>query len=138
MTEAFALLLLRIFIGAVFFFQGYDKVFRVKISGVADAFRYDLETRNLPRPLITSAAFFTSYIELIGGFLLVLGLFKLPVLYLLTVDVVVASVAFSIIKPMWNMQHVFPRLVILMALLLLPQEWDWFTIDAYLPYIPTF
>ena len=132
MTHEIALLLLRIFIGSVFFFQGYDKVFRVKISGVADAFRTELQNHDMPSPVVTFAAFITSYIELICGLLLILGLFKQAALYLLTIDVIIASLAFSIMKPMWNMQHVFPRLAILMALLLLPQNWDIFTLDAYI------
>lgn len=130
--QAVALLLLRIFIGLVFFFQGYDKIFNIKVRNVADAYRSNLERRNLPAAVVTFAAFFTSYAELIGGLLLVLGLFKLPVLYLLTFDIIVASAAFSIMKPMWTMEHVFPRLVILMALLLLPQAWDVYTLDAYI------
>jgi putative oxidoreductase len=130
--QAIALLTLRVFIGVVFFFQGYDKVFRIKVKNVISTYHSTLENHNLPPALITLAAFFTSYAELAGGLLLALGLFKLPVIYLLTFDIFVASVAFSIMQPMWNMQHVFPRLAILIALLLLPQDWDIFTLDAYI------
>ncbi|MGZ8569945.1 MAG: hypothetical protein ACXWW0_11185 [Bacteroidia bacterium] len=59
-------------------------------------------------------------------------MFKLPVSYLLTLDLIHTSVANSIMKPMWTMQHVFPCLVVLMALLLLPQTWAIFTLDAYM------
>ena len=43
-----------------------------------------------------------------------------------------ASLAFSIMRPMWDLQHVFPRLALLVAVLILPEAWDLISIDNFL------
>ena len=64
--------------------------------------------------------------------MLIIGLFKIPVLYILGVDLIIVYLAFSMVKPMWDMQFVFPRLLILVALLLLPVDSDYFSVDFIL------
>ena len=61
-----------------------------------------------------------------------LGLFKYIALYMLGINLLVAAVVFSLIKPMWDMQYYFPRLVLVIALLLLPGDWDILTVDYLL------
>ena len=122
--EAVLYLTLRVILGILFFFQGYDKVFRVGIKGVTGFFREESRHRNIPSFVLSVSAFVTSYIELIGGALLVLGLFNTTALYLLAFDLVIVCGAFSLLKPMWDMQLLFPRLVLLAALLYLPCAWD--------------
>lgn len=133
-SEAALSFILRVILGILFFFQGYDKVFKIKMKGVVDSFRYELGAIKLPGWLLVSSAWFTSYAELIGGTLLILGLFKLPALYLIGFDLILVTGAFSMIKPMWSMGLVFPRLVILSALLYLPQNWDVLSLDYLLFY----
>lgn len=122
-------LIVRLFLGMLFFFQGYDAVFRVKPRNVVRAFETQLGNRNMPRFLVHTGAYYTSFIGLLGGFLLVLGLFKYIALYLLGIDLLLTAFAFGVIRPMWDMQHVFPRLLLLFLLLLLPDSWDVFSLD---------
>jgi putative oxidoreductase len=116
-NETLLLFTLRTILGVLFFFQGYDKVFRLGISGVITYFRQESQHRRIPGAIIVTSAWFTSFVELTCGFLLVAGLFRAWALYLLTVDLILVTVAFSFLKPMWDMQLLFPRLVMLSALL---------------------
>lgn len=124
--------LLRVILGLLFFFQGYDKVFNLKISGVITFFREESRHKKIPDFILVSSAYFTCLIELICGSLLIIGLFKTWALYLLGVDLILVSAAFSLLKPMWDMQMVYPRLIILSACLYLPEAWDIFSLDQML------
>jgi len=128
-NEAVLTFVLRVILGILFFFQGYDKVFKVKINGVIDFFRQELGSIKVPAFVLTSTAWFTSYAELFCGALLILGLFKQYALYILGVDLILVTGAFSLIKPMWDMQLLFPRLILLGVLLYLPAEWDVLSVD---------
>lgn len=122
-------LIARVFLGLLFFFQGFDAVFRVKISGVLQTIEEPMSHFGMPRIFILAGAYFTSYVELICGFFLIIGFAKYYALYLLGVDLLIASVAFGIVKPMWDMQYVFPRLALLLLLLMIPSQWDVVSID---------
>jgi len=121
--------LVRVFTGVLFFFQGYDKLFKVKIRGVVDTFLQDAEQHHIHRPMVTLIAYYTSIIEFAGGITLALGLFTNYTLYLLGLDLLLAAFAFSLVQPMWDMKHLFPRLVLVMALLIFPSEWNKISLD---------
>ena len=128
-AEIVATFTARIFLGLLFFFQGYDKVFRVKISGVVKTFEQPYRQTKLPMSLLYAGATITSYIELIAGFMLILGLFKYLALYLLAFDLLIATAGLSLINPMWDLKFSFPRLILLIFLLIVPTEWDQWTLD---------
>lgn len=121
--------LLRVFCGVIFLYQGYDKLFKVKIKGVTEAFQINAQKNNVPPFLLTAAAIFTSVVEFFGGLLLILGLFKTTALTLLGIDIIVVGIAFSMLEPVWDMRHVFPRLVMVVVLLILPKEWEVLSLD---------
>jgi putative oxidoreductase len=129
MNEAVLTFVLRVTLGVLFFFQGYDKVFKVKVTGVTNVFRQELGSIQLPSFILSAAAIFTSYAEFICGGLLIIGLFKTYALWVLGIDLILVTAAFSLIKPMWDMNLVFPRLIILAILLYLPVEWDTISLD---------
>jgi uncharacterized membrane protein YphA (DoxX/SURF4 family) len=124
--------ILRVFLGILFFAQGYDKTFNIKIKGVYETFAIPMKPKKLPPFVLKLAAFFTSYIELIGGLCLILGIFKFYILYLLGFDLLLVSIAMAMLNPMWDMQFVFPRLVVLIALLLIPSACDVLSVDNFL------
>jgi len=126
--------ILRVILGILFFFQGFDKVFNVGISGVISFFKEESKHKWIPPLILTSSAYITSFIELVGGTLLILGLYKTTTLYLLGLDLLLVTAAFSYLKPMWDMQLLFPRLMLLSALLIFPVEWDIFSLDHLLQY----
>lgn len=124
--------LIRSFAGILFMFQGYDKLFRIKIPGVIDVFRADVQRKHIPRPLLNSMAYYTSFVEFYGGFFLLLGFLTNYVLYALGLDLILVGIAFSYMEPMWDMKHVFPRFILVITLLLLPDEYRQLTVDRLL------
>jgi putative oxidoreductase len=133
--EILAVLIARVFLGLLFFVQGYDAVFRIKIKGVIDAIAEPLATTGVPRFLIVVGAWFTSLVELLGGFCLIIGFVKYYALYLLGIDLIIASIAFGISRPVWDMKYVFPRLALLLFLLMVPSQWDLFSVDYFWSFI---
>src|SRR5688572_22560537 len=111
--QSAAILFTRIFLGLLFIFQGYDKLFKVGIRNVTQNFSVEMERKYVPAFLVKSGAWFTSLVEFIGGGLLILGLAKYITLYFLCLDIIMVSIAFSIIRPMWDLQFIFPRVVLL-------------------------
>ena len=130
--EHIAVLITRVFLGILFFIQGYDKVFNVKLKGVIQTFKFEMNKPHLPGFVFTLSAYYTSYIELIGGLMLIIGFMKYYALYALGVDLILVAIAMGMVKPVWDMGLVFPRLVLLLTLLLVPESWDIFSLDHLL------
>ena len=131
-NTAFALFLLRTVTGVIFFYQGYDKIFNIKINTVVDTFKDSIDKTNIPNALLKPFSWITSSLEMIGGLLLILGLLRELGLVMLGLDMLLIAFAFSNMKAMWDMQYYFPRFIFLLILLLLPAEWDAWKLDAFL------
>jgi len=129
-TTNLALFLLRTVTGILFFFQGYDKIFNIKIKNVVQTFQDPISKSWIPGPFLLPFSWITSIAELTGGILLILGLFREAGLIILSIDLLLAAFAFSSIKAMWDMQFYFPRLIFLLLLLLLPAELDVWNLDS--------
>jgi putative oxidoreductase len=129
-----AYLIARLFLGILFFVQGYDKVFRVKVQTVYTTMLPSFNRLNMNSTLVKIMAYITSYIELVGGFLLILGLFTKVALVLLGVDLLIVAIGLGMLTPMWDMQHAFPRLILLLILLVLPDYWNIFSLDELLNF----
>jgi len=124
--------LVRLFCGIIFLFQGYDKLFTVKIMGVVDSFSLETSKLHVPKFLAFTVVFVTSIIEFLGGIMLVLGLYKNITLTLLGIDILIVTVAFSFLNPIWDMRHVFPRLLLITLLMIMPNEWFHFSLEKLL------
>ncbi|PBQ33719.1 hypothetical protein CNR22_18675 [Sphingobacteriaceae bacterium] len=131
-NQHIAELLIRLFIGILFLFQGYDKLFRIKISGVIQAFSAEAQSKRIPSSLLGAMAYYTSFAEFFGGLFLLCGFLTNYTLYALGLDLLLVTVGFSYLEPMWNMKHVFPRLVLVTVLLLLPESYRSFSLDHLL------
>ena len=125
-------LLIRFFAGILFVFQGYDKLFRIKIPGVIAVFKSEAQSNHIPSSLISGMAYYTSFAEFLGGFFLLMGFFTNYALYALGIDLILVTLAFSYVEPMWDMKHVFPRFVLVIILLLLPTEYRQISVDHFL------
>jgi putative oxidoreductase len=128
---AVVILLLRTITGILFFFQGYDKLFKVKVRNVVQTFTESYK-RMFPLPLLSLAVYLSSITELVAGLMLILGIFKVIALYALCVDLVLVTLAFSYMRPMWDMQLFFPRMIFVAALLLLSNFNDPFSLQHLL------
>jgi uncharacterized membrane protein YphA (DoxX/SURF4 family) len=127
--EMDAAFIARVFLGLLFFLQGYDKVFRIGVKGVIKTVHDPLALKGIPAFFSNVGVFFTSYIELICGALLIIGFAKYYCLYLLGFDLLFAALAFGIVEPVWDMRHIFPRLALLIFLLIIPSQWDVVSVD---------
>jgi len=124
-----AALIARALLGVLFFFQGYDAVFNIGMRSVIEAYKGSFSNKHIPGILITLASWFTSLTELIGGFLLVFGLLQYAALYLLGINLIIASIGFGMNTPMWDTKFVLPRLLLLLFLLCIPPSWSVFSLD---------
>lgn len=125
-------LLVRTLAGILFLFQGYDKLFKIKMAGVIDTFTADAEKNHIPNFLLTLVAYFTSIVEFLGGIMLLMGFCTTFALYALGLDLLLVCMAFTYMKPMWDMKHVFPRFALLIVLLLMPDHYRIFVLDHLL------
>jgi putative oxidoreductase len=131
-NEAVAILVARIFLGVLFIIQGYDKIFVLKLENVASNFKFEMKLHGFPDSGYKFIAFVSSFIELIGGIFLLTGFLKYYALSALGADLIIVAVGMSLIKPVWNMDLVFPRLALLLFILITPGSWDLFSLDHFL------
>ena len=122
--ENIAPFLARLMLGMLFLAQGYDKVFNIGVARVVETITPAFTKMRLPPVLIRLSALFTSYAELAGGLLLIVGLLKYASLYVLGIDLLLVSMGFSLLNPVWDMNHVINRFVLLLFLLIYPAELD--------------
>ena len=130
LNKSIAVLTIRLILGFIFLMQGIGKVFKWGVENVYNMdFFYGTYKDLLPDFIIHATAYYTSYIELIAGLLVVLGLKRDYALYLLASVLVIVTFGHGLAEPIWNLSHVMYRTILLVTLLILPREWDKFSID---------
>lgn len=132
LNRSIGLLTMRLILGFLFFWQGYGKVFKFGIDNVYNNFFKETYKELLPDFIVLATAYFTTFVELIAGFLLIIGLKRDWALYLLASVLVVVTFGHGLAEPIWDASHVLVRAIFLIPLLLLPKEWDTFSIDHFL------
>lgn len=132
LNQAVATLLLRLLLGFIFLMQGYGKVFSWGVENVYQNFFYNSYKDLLPDFIIYSTAYYTSYVELIGGLLLIIGLKRDYALYALGSVLVIVTFGHGLKEPIWDLSHVIYRAILLITLLILPATWDKLSLDFIL------
>ncbi len=113
--------------------QGYGKVFTWGIEKLYNMEFFHETYKNIFPDYITHAtAYYTSYIELIGGLLLVLGFKRDYALYALASVLLIVTFGHGLAEPIWDMSHVMYRAILLIALLIIPKEWDRYSLDIFI------
>ncbi|HLG35779.1 MAG TPA: DoxX family protein [Bacteroidia bacterium] len=130
--QSAALLLVRLILGMLFFFQGYDKIFKIGINNVTDAAITPVTEKFFGKNFFKALIFVSSWTELLAGIMLTVGFQRDIWLVILGADMLGTALLFSILKPMWDMQYYFPRLVLLVLLMLMPESCDCYRIDSLL------
>ena len=127
---AIAIAFVRICLGILFFFQAYDKIF---VTGLKE-FTHDVTSgtkrSGVPIAFVKFSTYLSSYIELVGAVLLILGLFLSWAYLILAINLIMVVLGLSFLQPLWDMKHVFPRIVMLTFLLVVPIEQDLFRLSA--------
>lgn len=132
LNRTIGMLSMRLILGFLFFWQGYGKVFKFGIDNVYNNFFKKTYQDLLPDFLVLGTAYFTTFAELIAGFLLIIGLGRDWALYILAAVLVVVTFGHGMAEPIWDASHVLVRAVFLIPLLLLPKEWDTFSVDHFI------
>ncbi|MFO0322869.1 MAG: DoxX family protein [Bacteroidota bacterium] len=124
-------LFVRCFLGILFGFQGYDKLFVVKVKNVVMAFHAEADRKKIPNFLVVITSYFTSTTEFFGGIFLILGIFHHIVYVVLAINLLIVAFAFSSLKPIWDLKHVFPRVILLLLIMLL-SNYFYFGLDNFI------
>lgn len=126
-------LTLRLLLGFIVLMQGFGKVFTWGVENVYNMpFFHDTYKDYLPDFIIRITAYYTSYVELIAGILIVIGLKRDYALYALASVLIIVSFGHGLSEPIWNLSHVMYRAILLIPLLLLPKDWDQFSVDYFI------
>ena len=133
LNRTIAVLTTRLILGFIFLMQGFGKVFIWGVEKVYNMkFFHETYKDLLPDYITYATAYYTSYVELIGGLLLVLGLKRDYALYALASVLVIVTFGHGLADPIWDLSHVIYRAILLISLLIFPKEWDKFSIDNYI------
>jgi len=131
-AKAWAIFFARMVLGLIFFMAGVWKVFQ--LGPIAHAERYFLPFKDtfLPVWSLWATGVAIPFVELIGGFLVLIG-FRTRIA-LVSLGFVLAIVTFGHLldKPLYAFhEHVIPRLALVLLVLLLPAEADRYSVDGY-------
>jgi uncharacterized membrane protein YphA (DoxX/SURF4 family) len=132
--EIIATSIARIFLGCLFFFQGYDAVFSIKIKNVVQTYENTFANSGIPRFLTLWGSWYTSLTALLGGAFLIFGLFNYITLFVLGINLILTAVGFGINTPVWDTRFVFPRLILILFLLIIPPSWHAWSLDGLFFY----
>lgn len=127
--RAAGLFFMRSLLGVIFLMQGFGKVFTYTVDGVYQSAFAEMESTWIPVFLLKFTAYFTSYAEMIGGLFLVIGLFRQWTYILFGMVLLLVAYGHGLTSPIWDLQHVLFRGVLLFPLFLLPIEWDKWAVD---------
>ena len=122
-TRTIGVLFLRVLLGVIFFFQGYAKIFNWGMGNLYQSAFKGLEAK-LPTWVLWGTAYATSLAELVCGFMVILGIWRNRALFVLAGVVIIAAIGHGMESGIWDLQHVFPRAIMIAMLLILPDEWD--------------
>ncbi|MCF2876024.1 MULTISPECIES: DoxX family membrane protein [unclassified Tenacibaculum] len=131
-NKQIAITTIRLILGFIFFFQGFGKVFKFGLDAVYKNFFLASYGDLFPDFLLLFTAYYTSIIELIAGFLLVIGFKRDYALYALASVLVIVTIGHGLKEPIWDLSHVMYRTILLVSLLILPRELDIFSVDAFI------
>src|SRR5690348_16654967 len=98
-TRAAGLLFIRALLGIIFLMQGYGKIFTLGVNHVYEMFFKAFETTFLPKFVIVFTAYYTSYVEMVGGVLLLFGMLRKYAMYLLAADLLIVSFGHGLLEP---------------------------------------
>ena len=133
LNRTIGLFSLRGILALIFLMQGYGKVFQIGVNNIAQHFFLEsYQDTFLPEWFLIATAYYTSYVELIAGFLLLIGLFRNYCLYALASVLLIVTFGHGLREPIWDMHHVLFRAILLIPLLLLPEAWDRWRLDYFL------
>jgi uncharacterized membrane protein YphA (DoxX/SURF4 family) len=130
-NRAWALLFARGVLGFIFFMAGVYKVFQMGPLGHARKFFIEPYSDTfLPTWSLWAVGATIPVIELVAGLLVIIGLRTREALIALGFILVLVTFGHLLKEPLYQFHtHVIPRLALLLFVLMLPHEEDWFSLD---------
>lgn len=130
-NRAFAVLIARLVLGLMFFQGAWWRVFELGPLEHARRFFVGPYTETfLPEWALWVAGTAVPFAELVGGGLVLLGLWRLQGYLLLGGVLVLVTFGHLVTEPIFAFNaHVMPRLALLIFLLVVPAGWDRFSLD---------
>lgn len=125
---------IRVLLGIIFFMQGLGKLTQWGMENLYNSAFKPFEETFLPTFLIRFVAYYTTFVELIAGFLLIIGLGRKYAMIALASVLLIVSFGHGLQSPVWDLSHVLFRVSLLLPLMLLPQEWDQWHVDRLLKH----
>jgi uncharacterized membrane protein YphA (DoxX/SURF4 family) len=133
LARAWAILFARGVLGFIFFMAGVWKVFQLGPAGHVRRYFLPFQDTFLPRWSLWGVGATIPFIELIAGFLVLLGWRTRVALIGLGAVLVIVTFGHLLHEPLYPFhEHVIPRLVLVLFILAMPQEADRFSIDYFL------
>ena len=130
-AKAWAIFFARAVVGLIFFMAGVWKVFELGPAGHVRRYFLPFQDTFLPTWSLWAVGFTIPFIELIAGALVIIGLLTRPALISLGLVLVIVTFGHLLHQPLYALhEHVIPRLALVLLVLLLPREWDRYSIDS--------
>jgi len=122
----------RVMVGLLFGMAGYHKVFvQGPVAHAQQWFTVPYAQSWMPQWLLYSTGVTVPFIELIAGWLLVVGLFRLPAALALGGVLLLVTYGHALKEPLFNVNsHIIPRTLLLIPTWIFPVESDPWSVDA--------
>ena len=137
MTDTFArasaLLFARLVVGLIFFMAGAWKTFQLGPAGHVKRYFLPFQDTFLPTWSLWAVGYAIPFVELMAGALVILGWQTRPALLALGVVLVIVTFGHLLHEPLYAFhEHLIPRLALVVFVLIVPAEWDRFSLDHLL------
>ncbi|MEM7414774.1 MAG: hypothetical protein AAF389_04700 [Gemmatimonadota bacterium] len=132
-SRAWGVLFARVVLGLLFFQGAFWRVFDLGVVEHARRFFVMPYAETfLPAWSLWVAGVGVPFAELIGGALVLVGLWRVAGLLLLGGVLVLVTFGHLVTEPIYSISgHIFPRLVLVVFLLIVPASWDRFSVDGW-------
>jgi putative oxidoreductase len=132
-NRAWGILFARVVLGLMFFQGALWRVFGIGPMEHARRFFVDPYADTfLPAWALWIAGTGVPFIELLGGALVLVGLWRTQGLVMIGSVLVLVTFGHLVAEPIYSFSgHVVPRLLLAVLLLLAPAEWDRFSLDSW-------
>lgn len=132
-ARAWAVFFARAVVGLIFFMAGVWKVFQLGPANHVRRYFLPFQDTFLPTWSLWTVGFAIPFVELIAGALVIIGLLTRPALISLGFVLVIVTFGHLLHEPLYAFhEHVIPRLALVLLVLLLPREWDRYSIDGWM------
>ena len=129
----FAILFARLVLGLIFFMAGLYKVFQLGPAGHVQKYFLPYQDTFLPTWSLWLVGFTIPFVELIAGALVMVGYQTRRALISLGIVLVIVTFGHLLKEPLYPFhEHVIPRLVLVLFVLVMPEEADHFSLDHIL------